>query len=60
MFNGGTDLGKSKKSLEREVLCRAEADEVKYMMLLNALNESGSEEKVDNFNLIEDEKSENP
>lgn len=53
-------MGKSKKSLEREVLCRAEADEVKYMMLLNALNESSSEEKVDNFNLIEDEKSENP
>ena len=43
-------MGKSKKhSLEREEVCRAEADEVKYMMLLNALNESSREGNVDSL-----------
>lgn len=31
------------KSREQEEVCRVEADEVKYMMLLNALNESERE-----------------
>lgn len=49
-----------KQSLDPEDVCRAEADEVKYMMLLNALNESHRQEGVDTSNLHEDGESENP
>jgi hypothetical protein len=41
-------------------LCRAEASEVKYMMLLNALNESEREKDVDAPNLNENGESEKP
>lgn len=41
-------------------LCQAEADEVKYMMLLNALNESQRQEEADTSELHEDGESERP
>ena len=45
-------MGKNiKKSLAPENFCRAEADEVKHMMLLNAFNESEREENDDASNL---------
>lgn len=54
-------MGKSKKQfLKKEDICRAEADEVKYMMLLNALKESSPEGTVENSVLPEDGDSENP
>lgn len=52
-------MGKHKKQLEPEEVCRAEADEVKYMMLLNALNESEREADADPPNL-ENGESEKP
>lgn len=52
-------MGKQKKQIEPEEVCRAEADEVKYMMLLNALNESGREADANAPNL-ENEESEKP
>ena len=46
--------------MEPKDLCRAEADEIKYMMLLNALNESQRQEGADTSNLHEDGEGEHP
>ena len=49
-----------KQSMDPKDLCQAEADEVKYMMLLNALNESQRQEEADTSELHEDGESERP
>ncbi len=42
-------MGKNKKELNvREEVCRADADEVKYMMLLNAINEPNIQSNTEN------------
>lgn len=53
-------MGKIKKQAdEREETCRADADDVKYMMLLNAINESNKEEETNNQKPLEQEPSDN-
>lgn len=36
-------MGENKKQSEREDTCLADADELKYMMLLNTINEPNNE-----------------